>query len=429
MFGFITRAKEAARSVPHTSAEDRSLENPATPMSLENLVSAIGWGSTSASGIAVTPESALTLPAVWCAVHFLADTMASLPLKVYRKQADGRLVPSTRPIARLLSGAVNPNTTSYDWRKTSFLNQFLYGRQLTFVERAPSGVVLNLWPMDPVSTTVERVNGHIEYVYREGSRTQRYTSDEVIDTAYSMRPDGLTSRSPIHSGRHAIGLGLAIQDYAANFFNNGGVPPFVLTGPFATRQGLRRAAEDLTQAVIDAAKAKRQALVLPSGHTLAPIGQGPEDMQLVEAQRFTIEQVARIYSVPPTFLQDLTHGTLANVEHQDLQLVKHTITRLATQHEQQMGLTIFGRNNVKDVVAYDLDGLQRGDFKSRIEASARAVQTGIFTPNEARGRESLPPLDGGDQLFVQGAMLPMTKAGEDRPLPVPPADEDKVNDQ
>jgi HK97 family phage portal protein len=410
MFEFLNRkaSKNEARD---------SIENPDTPISHSNLMEAMGWDwGKSASGVPVTTETALGLPAVWCAVHFLSTTMASLPLQVGRRQADGTMSPSTRPIARLLSGAVNDELTSHDWRKFSFINYFTEGRQLTFIERAPSGVVLNLWPMDLSRTTIQRNMGRTTYKYKQDNgREDVYAASEVIDSAFSVRQDGISARSPIQMCKDSIGLGLAIQRYASNFFQNGGVPPFVLIGPFTTKTGLRRSSEDLSTAVMEAARNNRQALSLPAGHDLKPLGKGPEDMQLVEAQRFVIEQIARIYQLPPVFLQDLTHGTFSNVEQQDLQLVKHTILHLANQHEQQMNLKVFGRENIRDSVKYDLDGLQRGDFKTRIEASARAVQTGIFTPNEARERENLPPSEGGDKLFVQGAMLPITDVGSANP--------------
>jgi len=142
------------------------------------------------------------------------------------------------------------------------------------------------------------------------------------------------------------------------------------------------------------------------GHELKSIGLSPNDMQLIELQRFSIEQVARIYSLPPVFLQDLTHGTFSNTEQQDLQFVKHTVKRWVEQSEQEMNLKFFGRGS-DFYVEYNVDGLLRGDLKTRMEAHATSIQNAIRTPNEVRNIENLPAKDSGDDLMIQGATVPV----------------------
>ena len=140
--------------------------------------------------------------------------------------------------------------------------------------------------------------------------------------------DGLTSISPILNSKDAIGLMIAVTKYGAKFFNNGGVPPFVVTGKFETGKALKRASQDLSKAIKDASIEKNLALTLPMNHDIKPIGADPEKSQMVEVKRFQVEEIARIYSLPPVFLQDLTHGTFSNTEQQDLHLVKAYYTPL-----------------------------------------------------------------------------------------------------
>jgi HK97 family phage portal protein len=147
-------------------------------------------------------------------------------------------------------------------------------------------------------------------------------------------------------------------------------------------------------------------MALPLGHELKSVGFNPEQMQLVEIKRFLVEEIARIYSLPPTFLQDLTHGTFSNTEQQDLHFVKHTLSRWVRQFEQELTLKLFGRNSGVEV-KIELDGLLRGDVKTRMEAHATAIQNAIRTPNEVRELEDLNPKDGGDSLMVQGATVPI----------------------
>ena len=133
-------------------------------------------------------------------------------------------------------------------------------------------------------------------------------------------------------------------------------------------------------------------------------------MQLLPLQQFCIEQIARIYSLPPIFLQDLSHGTYSNTEQQDLHFVKHTLRRWIEQAEAEMNLKLFGRSS--DVyIRYNVDSLLRGDFKTRMEAHATSIQNGIRTPNEVRALEEMLPLPDGDQLMIQGATVPINSQG------------------
>ena len=366
------------------------------------------FGMQAASGVTVSTESALTVPAVWAAVNFLSGTMAGLPLNTYRRRGDSRERVSTGAIPSILHDAVNDEMSSFDWRKAEFEKILTTGRSFTWIEKNASGNVLNFWPLVPTNVTVRRENMRTTYEYREnGAPIRRYAADEVIDVAFMLHEDGIKHRNPISSGRDAIGLAIAATQYGSRFFQNGGVPPFAVTGPFQSGKSLERASDDLEQAVRKSAKEGRQALTLPTGLEIKPIGADPEKSQLVDLQRFCIEQIARIYSLPPTFLQDLTHGTFSNTEQQDLHFVKHTLKRWAEQFEQELNLKLFGRRSRARFVEFNMDGLLRGDFKARMEGNAQAIQTGQLTPNEARQMDNRAALPNGDDLLIQGATVPL----------------------
>ncbi len=384
-----------------------SVEDPKVPISSENILAFFGINAISESGETVTIDSALGVPAVFAAVNFLSGTLAGLPMHLYKRTKDGR-ERVTGGLATILHDAVNDGLSSFDWRKYAFECVLTEGRSCTFIEHAVSGRVINLWPLDPSGVTVKRKDGRRVYEYRDGSRRKvTYEASEVIDICFMSKRDMLGHRSPILTNKDVIGLAQAVTKYGSKFFQNGGVPPFAIEGPFQSPGGMQRAADDLSAAVKKAAKEKRLALSLPAGHTIKQLGVDPEKSQLVEAQRFVIEQVARIYSLPPTFLQDLTHGTFSNTEQQDLHLSKHTIKRWVEQFEQELNLKLFGRTNNRQYVEMSLDGLLRGDFKTRMEGNARAIQTGQLTPNEARQMENRPSKPNGDDLLVQGATIPL----------------------
>jgi HK97 family phage portal protein len=389
-----------------------SLEDPKVPISSTTIVEFLGLHGMSASGVTVTIEKALGVPAIWTAVNFLSGTLASLPLNVFRRTTAGR-EKVRGGLATILHDAVNDEVSSFDWRKSFFDSVFTGGRGFTFIERNAANRVTNLWPLDPGKTSVKRVDGRKVYEHKDGSRTYRYTAVEIVDVAFMLMGDMLRHRSPILTNRDAVGLMIAATDYGSKFFQNGGIPPFVLTGPFSSPGALQRSSADMEQAVKDAAQARKLALSLPTGHEIKPIGVDPEKSQLVELQRFCIEQAARIYGLPPVFLQDLTHGTFSNTEQQDLHFVKHVLTRWAKQFEQELNLKLFGRMNARQYVEMNVDGILRGDFKTRMEGNARAIQTGQITPDEAREMENRPAMGGAAaKLHMQGAMMPIDKLGQ-----------------
>lgn len=397
------------------SEKRASIENPTVPVSSSSFLEFFGLGDfATETGIPVTVESALGVPAIWCAVNVLAGELAILPLSLYRRTSTGREAVASK-LATLLHDAVNDETSSYNWRVAIFTALFTGGRCFTHIERSAGGAILNLWPLDPANVTVQRSNGRKSYKYRENGREIVYDASDIIDLSFQLKPDMLGHRGPIVANRDVIALAIASTRYSAKMFQNGGVPPFAVTGPFQSQGAMQRAADDMDAAVKKAAKDKRIALVLPQGLEVKPLGTDPQKMMLIEAQRFTVEQIARIWSIPPTFLQDLTHGTFSNTEQQDLHFLKHVISRWAKQFEQELNLKLFGRASNRLYVELNLDGLLRGDFITRMNGYAQAIQHGIMTPNEVRAKENYGDLDGASQLFMQGAMTPITSLNQPPP--------------
>ena len=396
LFGYdITRAEtRTSPSEERIITSVTGMERPGS--SILQLI-----GVTSVSLPSVTIESALTVPAVSAAVSFLSGSMANLPLHAYRAKRGGaeRL---TDGLQRLINEAPNPDWTSFGMRKYLWQQVFTGGRGLAWIERAGPNIVA-IWPMDPGETQVSRLGGRKFYTY--GGK--RYEAADVIDIPFMLKIDQLGSYSPITMGAKAIQLAIAMNDYASGFFAGGGVPPLALVGPMpAGGEALKRAQADIKRSV-DAAKANGNPILpIPPGYELKPVGFDPEKGQMTEARRFQIEEFARIWNLPPVFLQDLTHGTFSNTEQQDLHLVKHLIAQWAKAFEEECNLKLFGQRGNR-YVEHNLDGLMRGDFKSRIEGLARGVQSAILTPDEARALENRPPMPEGDKLYIQGATVPL----------------------
>jgi len=366
------------------------------------------WGGTVESGETVNIERALGVPAIFGAVNFLSGTLASLPKHIYDREEDGERKRLRTEIATILSHSPAEGWTSFAWFQYAFEQVFTEGRFVAYIERNAPGRVVNLWPLETQFVEVEKSGLERLYHYTEKGGTRRtMRAEQVIDLTFSLRPDQNTARNPIKTLRETVGLAIAVEKYAARFFGSGGVPPLALTGPFQTPKGLNRGSNDVWEAVKRLVKQRRNILTLPAGHEIKPLGVDPDKGQLIEVRRFMVEELSRLYSLPPVFIQDLTHGTFSNTEQQDLHLVKHTIRRWVVALEQELNLKLFGRRNTSRYVEVNLDGLLRGDFKTRMDGYATGVQNGILTPNEARASENRPSDAKGDELLIQGATVPL----------------------
>lgn len=383
-------------------AETRdSIENPTVPVSAENFFAF--FGVNSANLPAVTVDSALTVPAVWAAVAFLSRTLASLPRHAFRDGKEGakRL---TGKIETVVNVAPNDGIGSFAFWQWFWQQVFTGGRGLAYIDRTSQGID-SLWPMDPNKTTIKRVSLKVTYEY-DG---QAYDAADVIDVPFMRRSCGIRHYGPINQASKAIQLAIAMNDYGSNFFAGGGVPPLSLEGPLpANQEAIKRAQADIMRSV-DAAKSSGEPVFpIPAGYKLQAVGIDPAKGQMVEARRFQVEEIARAYQLPPVFLQDLSRATFSNAEQQDLHLVKHLIGQWAKALEDEINLKFFGRSGSTRYIEHNLDGLLRGDFKSRMDGYGIAIQNGIRTPDEVRALENLPAKGGeAEKLHIQGATVPL----------------------
>jgi HK97 family phage portal protein len=408
-----------------------SPENAGIPVSAENFLTYFGIQSGNVPH--VTIDSALNVPAVFAAVAFLSRTLASVPRHAYRSSKDGAKRVGGK-LETVVNVAPNEDMSAFKFWQYFWTQVFTGGRGLAWIERTPQGIEA-LWPMDPTKTTVKRVGFKVTYEFDGKS----YPSADVIDVPFMLQACGLKHYGPISKAAKAIQLAIAMNDYGSNFFAGGGVPPLALVGPLPQGpDGLKRAHEDIKRAIDSAKSNGSQIFPIPPGNELKQVGFDPAKGQMLEARRFQVEEIARGWQLPPVFLQDLSRATFSNVEQQDLHLVKHLIGQWAKALEDEMNLKMFGRGIVGRYIEHALDGLMRGDFKSRVEGIARAIQTAQMTPNEARALENRPAMPNGDELLVQGATVPLgsqrTDAGQGQNTAspggdLPPAANDNQDDE
>lgn len=396
--------------------EERSIDANSLPWA--RLVP--GWGAEN-TALECSREEAIKATPVFAAVNFLSSGMSVLGRVIEELQGD-KWVRVTGKLDNLLNGAINDEWDADRWIKYSFWQTLTFGRQFTWIER-PNGQILNLWPLDPTRVVVKSYDGRTTYEYSAiGGQRFVYPAADIIDIPFALEADQICHISPLTKGARAIALLLAMEKYGSRFFAGGGVPPLALQGPLPQGpEAFNRATQQITQAIKIAKESERPFFPMPPGHELKAVGFEPEKGQLTEARRFQVEEVARLYGVPPWFLQDLSNANFANSENQDLHLVKHTLAHWANAWESQMNLKIFGRRVNNRRVRLNMDSLLRGDFKTRADAIAGLVNAAVYTPNDGRGYMGLEKSDdpNADKLYMQGATVPLGTQPKEPGTPPP----------
>lgn len=391
--------------------ESRSLENPTVPLSAATL-DALWGGRSSASGVNVTPETALETTAVLAAVRVIASTVASLPLVVYRRTGDGKERAPNHPLYRLLHDAPNPVHSSFVLRELLTGWLLLYGNAYCEVERDAAGRVLALWPLNPARVQVQFVNDTRAYVVSVNGQFVALPADNVLHLA-GFGTDGIVGLSPVALGRHAIGLSQATEQYGSAFFSNGAQPSGVLTHPSKlSTEATERLRASWNAAHSGLTKAQRVA-VLEDGLTWTPLGIPPEHAQFLETRKFSVTEVARLFNIPPHLIGDLERATFSNIEHQSIAFAQLCITPLCRRIEGEL-TKLFGDDRAH-FAEFSLDGLLRGDSKARAEFYASALTNGWLSVNEVRAMENRNPVPGGDTLRAPLNMAPIDGQPQDGP--------------
>lgn len=361
----------------------------------------------------VTIDNALQVPAVLAAVTFLARELAALPLHVYRNSEAGA-EKVKGGLQTLIHEAPNAEWTSFKLRQYMWTQVFTGGRGLLWIERSGSNIT-GLYPLNPAKVKIARDGmGRTRYELDGGPV---YPAADIIDVPFLLKQDGLGAFSPIVLGTKAIQLALAMNNYGSTFFAGGGVPPLAVEGPMESGpEQAKKALAQINQSIKLAQAESIPIARMPPGYKLSPIGFDPDKGQMVDARRFQVEEIARVYGIPPVFLQDLSHGTYSNAEQQDLNVVKHLIAHWVQCFEEELNLKLFGQRNGGRYVEHNVDGLLRGDFATRMSGLATAVQNSILTPDEARALENRPAKGANaDKLFMQGATVPIDAPQQEAP--------------
>jgi len=377
-------------------------------------------GST--SGKTVTERSAMQMTAVYSCVRILAEAVAGLPLHLYKyTDGGGKEKAIDHPLYQLLHDEPNPEMSSFVFRETLMTHLLLWGNAYAQIIRNGKNEVIALYPLMPNKMSVDRdENGRLYYTYYRGP-------DEAIknkDFAVTLQPsdvlhipglgfDGLVGYSPIAMARNAIGMAIACEEYGAKFFANGATPGGVLEHPSTIKDPQR--VRDSWQAAFGGSSNSNKVAVLEEGMKYTPISISPEQAQFLETRKFQINEIARIFRVPPHMVGDLEKSSFSNIEQQSLEFVKYTLDPWVIRWEQSLMRALLSLDEKhKYCVKFNLEGLLRGDYQSRMNGYAIGRQNGWMSANDIRELENLdriPAEEGGDLYLINGNMLPMRDAG------------------
>ena len=377
---------------------------------------------SSVSGKRVNERTSMQMTAVYSCVRILSEAVASLPLNVYRyTDTGGKEKAIDHSLYRLLHDEPNPEMSSFIFRETLMTHLLLWGNAYAQVIRNGKGEVIALYPLMPDRMTVDRdKNGKLYYKYTKSNddAPTMETGSVILDPSDVLHVpglgfDGLVGYSPIAMAKNAIGLAIAAEEYGSKFYANGAAPSGVLEHPGTLKNPAK--VRDSWNSTFGGSSNSHKVAVLEEGMKYTPISISPNEAQFLETRKFQINEIARIFRVPPHMVGDLEKSSFSNIEQQSLEFVKYTLDPWVVRWEQALYRTLLSEEEKKTLFfKFNVEGLLRGDYASRMNGYATARQNGWMSANDIRELEDLdriPAELGGDLYLVNGNMLPLVSAG------------------
>ena len=380
------------------------------------------------SGERVDEKTAMQISAVYACVRLLAESVAQLPLHLYRKkEPDGQEKATDHPLYKILYLAPNPEMTSFSFWEVVMTHLLLWGNAYAQIVRDGKNNVLGLYPLLPENVEIDRKeNGELFYTYHaytdevpgDHDKDIVFRRDEILHIP-GLSFNGLVGFSPIAMMKNTLGTTIAVEKYGSAFFKNGAQPAGVLQHPGVLKDP-QKIRDNWMNAYGGSSNAHKVA-VLEEGMVYKPISLPPEDSQFLSTREFGVEEICRIFRVPPHMVQDLKRATYSNIEHQSIDFVVHTLDPWLVRIEKAIMKDLMLEEE-QDVYfpKFNVDGLLRGDYKSRMDGYSIGISTGIISPNEARLKENMPPLPpelGGDFHIVNGTFIRLKDVGAQYNVP------------
>ena len=373
------------------------------------------------AGKRVTDRTALQHTVVYACVRVLSEAVAQLPLHLYKYTNSGKERVPQHPLYFLLHDQPNPEMTSFRFRETLMSHILIYGNAYAQIIRNGRGEIIGLYPLTPDRIKVDRdEHNKLIYIYSrydEANPNIKIQGEIVLkqkDVLHipGLGFDGLVGYSPIAMAKNALGISLACEEYGASFFANGASPSGILEHP-----GVIKNPAKIREAWHNAYGSgnSHKVAVLEEGMKYQPIAIPNNEAQFLETRKFQIEEIARLYRVPLHMIGDLDHATFSNVEHLSLDFVKYSLDPWLVRWEQELMRALLSESEKgKYFIKFNVEGLLRGDYASRMQGYATARQNGWMSANDIRELEDMNMIseeNGGNLYLCNGSFTKLANAG------------------
>ena len=371
-------------------------------------------GAPTASGVRVNEQTALRMIAVWACVRVISETVAALPMPVYRRLSRGRERVYDHRAYRLLNQQPNPEVTPMVFREAVTAHALTWGNGFIYVLRERyTGDPDSLWLLLPDRTHPVRVGPERRLMYRtrlpDGTQVDIPPRD-IIHIA-GLGFDGLVGYSPIRMAMEAIGAGLAAEEFANRFYRQGTHIGGIVEIPGSLSEAAQKRLSESIKETHQGLGKSHLLMILEEGVKYHKIGIPPNEAQFLETRKFQAEEIARLYRVPPHKIGLMDRSTFSNIEQQAIEWVTDTILPWCRRWEQAVNVRLFDEREQMEYYAEHLiDGIMRGDMKTRYDSYAIGRQWGWLSANDVREKENMNPIEGGDIYMVPLNMIPASLA-------------------
>lgn len=362
-------------------------------------------GYATPSSVSVTAETAMQVSAVWACVRLISQAVASLPLVVYRQTDSGRVVVSDHWFAKLMQGKPNQYQTRYEFWEHQIANLALHGNFYA-KKTVVGGQIRSLMPLNPLQVETKLDAGRVAHLYSQDGNVIAYAPESIWHA--KMNGDLIVGRSPLQFGRNLIGVAQAADGVVSRIYANGAKRSGVLSvDKLLTKEHRDQLRENFSTLTTGT---DERLMLLEAGMKFDPISMSPDDIELLSSRRFQVEEICRWFGVPSVLVNDTSGSTTwgSGIEQLVTGFYKLNLRPYLEAIENSIATHLFSEEDRKQYeVEFDFEGLLRADQRSRFDGYRTGITAGVLTPNEARAMEWLPAMEGGDQLLIQGAMVPI----------------------
>ena len=375
-------------------------------VTVDDIAREIARARMGASGAVVSSESAMRVAAVYGCVRVISETVASLPLHIYRRTDRGKERANTHPLYRLLHDTPNPWQTAMEFREMMQAHLCLRGNAYAYINWVGPSIVSELIPIHPDRVTVkQRPDMSLVYEVRNaGGATTEFAAEDIFHIR-GLSSDGISGRSVLDDARETVGVAISTQEYAGRFYANDATPSLAVTLQTKLSPEARQRFVNSWQETFGGSRNARRTVVLEEGAKVEPIAMTFDDAQFLETRKFQRSEIAGIFRVPPHMIGDLERATFGNIEHQSIDFVTHCIRPWLVRWEQALSRALFTAPGFY-FPEHAVEGLLRGDVKSRYDAYAIGRLNGWLSANDIRALENMNPINGGDVYLQPLNMAP-----------------------